>query len=128
MQIRVVKRTAMGKRLRFFFAMFSTVGLILLWEKLFIKSSLARHLLALALPTFTYDTTIWGGKLKNSLWKVLRRAWSCILMSHWLPVIFCWLDLENILYKYTLSSSRWSFNNILPASLRTWNKGWVRDG
>ena len=34
------------------------------------------------LPTFTYGTTIWGGDLKNSHWKVFKKGKKIHMMSH----------------------------------------------
>jgi hypothetical protein len=34
---------------------------------------------ALMLPTFTYDTNIWGGDTKSSNWKVFERCESAFL-------------------------------------------------
>ena len=34
------------------------------------------------LPTFTYDTEIWGGDLKNSHWKVFEKRVKTHMMSH----------------------------------------------
>ena len=36
----------------------------------------------LVLPTFTYDTKIWGGNLKNSHWKVFEEGMKMHMMSH----------------------------------------------
>ena len=36
---------------------------------------------ALVLPTFTYDTKIWGGDFKNSHWKVFEKGMKLHMMS-----------------------------------------------
>ena len=46
------------------------------WE---LKSHLFK---ALVLPTFTYDTEIWGGDLKNSHWKVFEKGIEMYMTSH----------------------------------------------
>ena len=49
---------------------------------------------ALVLPTFTYDTEIWGGDLENSHWKVFEKDIKMYMMSH---VKVCSLTTYHIL-------------------------------
>ena len=58
------------------------------WE---LKSHLFK---ALVPPTFTYGIEIWGGNLKNSHWRFLRRVWRCI----WCLTSKCVLRLLNIFF------------------------------